>query len=290
MTTKMKTHVRPVERLEAGSEVAWVAVLEVMPEVTPVIRSVLGSRSLIDEVDDVAQETMISAVASAGRWDPQRGPLVAWVTSIGKRRAIDLVRKRQRANIVPGVIAGQGAAEEGLAVIDVPVPAFDDQILDRDEAWRMVSSVLAQVKLVLRNDETVMRALEVLITHDGDVAAAARAMGLAEPVVREARRETVRMAVVIRNAGDVHTRGIQIDCGAVMSCLPGEVGSWTKTTMFAALRAGGFDRARPEDIAAMTGWSVSTSRQRLADTAWLLSVARTVAEQGQITAADAVPC
>ncbi|KAA9394156.1 hypothetical protein FCK90_08545 [Kocuria coralli] len=269
------------QRLAAKSPQAWEAVLATMGAVTPVIRSVMVSSGMAGDVDDVVQEAILSAVLSADRWDPAKGPLVSWVTSIGKRRAIDHIRRQRRGGASSVVIAGQGGADEDTPVIDVAQASFEDRVLDQDEAWTTVRAVMGQVQLVLRNDSTVSRALVVLVECDGEVSRAARLLGLAEPVVREARRETIRMAIVVHRALQLHQNGAPITVQSLLSCLPDEVGAWTRIVAVEAVRAGGFTRVSPEDVAARTGWSTSTARQRLADTLWLLSVARTIGEHGR---------
>lgn len=271
------------QRLAAKSPQAWEAVLATMGAVTPVIRSVMVSSGMAGDVDDVVQEAILSAVLSADRWDPGKGPLVSWVTSIGKRRAIDHIRRQRRGGASSVVIAGQGGADEDTPVIDVAQASFEDRVLDQDEAWTTVRAVMGQVQLVLRNDSTVSRALVVLVECDGEVSRAARLLGLAEPVVREARRETIRMAIVVHRALQLHQNGAPITVQSLLSCLPDEVGAWTRIVAVEAVSAGGFTRVSPEDVAARTGWSTSTARQRLADTLWLLSVARTIGEHGQFT-------
>lgn len=289
MNTQMMTTAetgQQAQGLEATSPQAWAAVLETMTAVKPVIRSVLGSSRMGSDVEDVAQETILSAVTAAHRWDPARGPLVSWVTTIGKRRAIDHLRRQRVGGATAVVIAGQGT-DEDTPVVDVAEESFEDRLLDRDEAWRLVQAVLGQVQLVLRNDATISRALTVLVTCDGDVRAAARRLRLAEAVVREARRETVRMAVVIRNAQELHERFVRggrpkLQWQVLMTCLPDETGSWTRIVTTESMQGKGFDAITPEALAACTGWSVSTARQRMKDTVWLLSVARTIAEKGHL--------
>lgn len=270
-------------QLEANSPQAWVAVLDTMEAVSPVIRSVLGPAGFGSEAEDIEQETVMSAVQGIGRWSAADGPLVAWVTMIGKRRAIDFIRRQKHMSRSAVVFAGQGGDDDETQVIDVAEPSFEEQFLDRDEAWATVESVLGQVQLLLRNRETVARALVVLVRCDGDVAEASRLMGLAEPVLREARRETVRMALVVRNALRLHDGGGKVGMAELWACLPDGVGSWTRVVAVEVAKAGGVERVRASVVAKTWGWSESTARQRIADTLWLLSVARTLGEQGRIT-------
>lgn len=95
-------------RLEANSPQAWQAVLDTMEAVSPMIRSVLGPAGHSSEAEDIEQETIISAVKGIGRWSAAEGPLVAWVTMIGKRRAIDFIRRQKHMSRSAVVFAGQG--------------------------------------------------------------------------------------------------------------------------------------------------------------------------------------
>ena len=47
---------------------------------------------------------------------------------------------------------------------------------------------------------------------------------------------------------------------------------------------------RASVVAKTWGWSESTARQRIADTLWLLSVARTLGEGGRIIPQQKVAC
>ena len=84
------------DRLEANSQEAWLAVADTTPSVSRVIQAMLGPAGYGAEVEDITQEAIISAVAGVHRWDPDRGSLVSWVTTIGKRRALDYLRKTKR--------------------------------------------------------------------------------------------------------------------------------------------------------------------------------------------------
>lgn len=277
-------------RLDANSPQAWQAVLDTMEALSPVIRSVLGPAGHSSEAEDIEQETIISAVKGIGRWSASEGPLVAWVTMIGKRRAIDFIRRQKHMSRTAVVFAGQGAYEDEAQVIDVAEDSFEEQFLDRDEAWATLESVLGQVQLLLRNRQTVARALVVLVRCDGDVAEASKLMGLPEPMLREARRETVRMALVVRNALRLYEGGGKVGMTELWSCLPDGVGSWTRVIAVEVAKAGGVERVRASVVAKTWGWSESTARQRIADTLWLLSVARTLGEGGRIVPQQKVAC
>ena len=271
------------QHLIPDTEATWTAVIGVMREVTPVIRGTLARAGMAGDVDDVAQETVLSAVTGIQKWDAAGGPLVAWVTTIGKRRAIDHIRRQTTHGASVVTVAGHGGDEETPSV-DVVAESHEDGVIERADAWEQIRSVLGEVRLVLRNDRTVHRALTLLIECDGNVQLAARTLGVAEPVMREARRETIRMAIVVRNAIALHETGGPVTLRHLLDCLPAEIGAWTRVIAVEAAKAGGFDAVKPEVMAVATGWSASTARQRLNDTAWLLSIARSFAEEGSFSA------
>lgn len=274
--------------MEANSEQAWMAVAQTMSAVAPVIRSMLAPAGLGADAEDIAQEAIISAVGCAHRWDPARGPLVSWVTSIGKRRAIDHLRRSKRTATTAVVFVGQGQEDETVAVIDVAEASFEDRLLDRDEAWGLVQAVLGQVQVVLRNDETMHRALVVLAECDGEIAEASGKLGVSAPVAREARREVVRMAIVVYQAQQLHRQRVTtVSVEAAMACLPDEAGSWPRVVLDAIARHGSVASFGPGELGAVTGWSPSTCRQRLEEVSWLLSVIQDIAMRGEITAAPA---
>lgn len=269
--------------LEADSQEAWLAVADTMPLVTPVIRSMLAPAGLGADTEDVAQEAVISAVASAHRWVPERGPLVSWVTTIGKRRAIDHLRRAKRRATTAVVFAGQADDDETISVIDVAEESFEERLLDRDEAWSVVRSVLSQVQVVLRNDETMRRAVVVLAECDGEVTSASRRLGISPAVAREARRQVVRMAIVVRHAQDLYRQAVSaVEVDEALACLPDVAGSWPRLVLEAIVTHGSVQRFTTADLRAVTGWSPATCRQRLEDVSWLLSVINEIALRGEI--------
>lgn len=293
MTTYIDTTKTPdaAQRMEANSPQAWLAVVDTMPAVAPVIRAMLAPAGLASDAEDVAQEAVISAVGSIHRWNGAAGPLVSWVTAIGKRRAIDHMRRAKRHATTAVVFAGQAGDDETVAMIDVAEPSFEDQLLDRDEAWSLVKFVLGQVKIVLRNDETLRRAITVLADCDGEIAEAARRLGISAPVAREARRQVVRMAIVVHQAQELHRQGVTtVRIEAALASLPGEAGSWPRLVLEAIARHGNLRVFRAADLAKATGWSSATCRQRFEDVSWLLSVINTIALHGEITPAEVPAC
>lgn len=294
MTKHMNAHISAAGtsgRMEPNSEQAWLAVADTMPAVTPVIRSMLAPAGLASDAEDVAQEAIISAVGGIHRWDSAGGPLVSWVTAIGKRRAIDHLRRAKRTVTTAVVFAGQPDDDEAVTVIDVPEESFEDRLLDREEAWGVVKAVLGQVRVVLRNDEVMRRAVMVLANCDGDIAEASSKLGVSAPVAREARRQVVRMAIVVHQAQRLHRQEVsEVRIEAALDCLPDEAGSWPRLVLEAIARHGDLRTFGLEDLRAATGWGRSTCRQRFEHVSWLLSVINTIALRGEVSAEEVAAC
>ncbi len=86
--------------------------------VTGVAFHIVGDRSL---AEDVAQEAFLKAWRAAATFDPRRGSAVAWLLSICRNSAIDLVRVRRAVPIsdeaLTSLISGQvisASPDEGL--------------------------------------------------------------------------------------------------------------------------------------------------------------------------------
>lgn len=95
--------------------------------------------------EDVAQETFLRAWRAAATYDPRRGSAKAWLLSISRNAAIDLVRVRQAAPLSPDAVAGLLAGEALLGAPDEGLVAEADaaevrRALDRlpDEQRRAI--------------------------------------------------------------------------------------------------------------------------------------------------------
>ncbi|MEM6488415.1 MAG: sigma-70 family RNA polymerase sigma factor [Pseudomonadota bacterium] len=69
--------------------------------------------------EDALQDTFVHIWQNAGRFDPARGPAMAWITVIARNRAVDLVRKRGRST------AGSEVGPEPLDAMADPSAAAD---------------------------------------------------------------------------------------------------------------------------------------------------------------------
>jgi RNA polymerase sigma-70 factor (ECF subfamily) len=58
----------------------------------PVYRAVLNVLGDVSQAEEVAQDVLTEIWRTAGRYDPAKGPAVAWVLMIARRRAIDRLR------------------------------------------------------------------------------------------------------------------------------------------------------------------------------------------------------
>ena len=129
-----------------------------------------------------------------------------------------------------------------------------------------------------------------LHTHmlfDCDVKAAAEAMGISEARVREHKRSLELYAQVIQRAiaAGQALEG-QIRLSDVVECLPerGVAGSWTREMAEAVVSwPGRVDDVPVDHVMEKTGWTYDTSRQYLATTKALLSVALGVIQAEQET-------
>ncbi|HMC39677.1 MAG TPA: sigma-70 family RNA polymerase sigma factor [Acidimicrobiales bacterium] len=77
--------------------------------------------------EDIAQETFLRAWRAAGTFDARRGTAKAWLLSISRNAAIDLVRVRQAAPLSPVAVTDLLSARPALG-------AADDELVVEAEA------------------------------------------------------------------------------------------------------------------------------------------------------------
>jgi RNA polymerase sigma-70 factor, ECF subfamily len=80
------------ERIAAGDQVALRRLYDRMAgRVRAIALRVLGQPG---DADDVVQDTFVEVWNRASQFDPKRGSLVTWVTTIAHHRAVDRLRRR----------------------------------------------------------------------------------------------------------------------------------------------------------------------------------------------------
>lgn len=83
--------------------------------VTGVAYQVVRDRAV---AEDVAQEAFLRAWRAAATYDPRRGSAKAWLLSISRNAAIDVVRVRRAAPLSPEAVTGLLSGESALAEPD----------------------------------------------------------------------------------------------------------------------------------------------------------------------------
>lgn len=113
---------RCAERDEAALESLYRLVA---PRVLACLLGILRRREL---AEDVLQDVFVSVWERAGQFDQRRGRALAWLYSIARNRAIDVLRKRRSSSAVEGV---------DLEQIEDP----SDTPVDERESARSVSAL-----------------------------------------------------------------------------------------------------------------------------------------------------
>lgn len=118
-----------LERVARGDRDAFEMLYDdVIDVVFGLARKVIIDRHL---ASDVAQDVMVTLWESAGRFDAAKGSAMAWIATITRRRAIDVVRSRE---------AGRRREEEQWPAATVPDPV-GEQIVESAE-WSAMRSAL----------------------------------------------------------------------------------------------------------------------------------------------------
>jgi RNA polymerase sigma-70 factor, ECF subfamily len=82
-------------RVQRGDQRAFAELYDALaPLVVGLVRRVVRDPS---QSDEVAQEVFLEIWRQAPRWDPSRGSVRTWVSTVAHRRAVDRVRSEQRA-------------------------------------------------------------------------------------------------------------------------------------------------------------------------------------------------
>lgn len=240
---------------------------------------ILSSAGAGQDTEDVVADAAEAAVKSAALYDPTLGPVEAWVVTIAKRRAYDHLKRIGAAGRLN--VRLEVAADGPDSALGVRVADFSDDVLERVDGAAQAREVLRLTGILVANPVAYRRVASLWMTYQGDTGRAAAAMGITPAALRDSCREVRRCAHVVRHAMAARGSGTPVTVGALLGCLPSEVGEdgvWARALSVATVRAGGFGKVTPSDLVAVTGYSLNTCRQYMGEALWLLQVARTVME------------
>lgn len=152
-----------VQRMAAGDERALGELYDRHGRVMYALaRAILGERA---DADEVVVDTFGQAWRGAAQFDPERGSVGAWLATIARTRALDLVRARGRRS---------RALERAASLSDSGVPEPADRDAERAEARRLVTGALAGLP------EPQRRAIE--LAYFGGLSQSEIAATLGEPL------------------------------------------------------------------------------------------------------------
>ena len=102
-------------------------------------RAIVGERA---DTEEVVADAFDQAWRTAGQFDPARGSVTAWLATITRTRALDLVRARGRRSKILA-----RAAQESDAGVAAPLAASDapDRDVERQEARQLVKQSLGKL-------------------------------------------------------------------------------------------------------------------------------------------------
>lgn len=106
------------KRIVAGDQVALRRLYDRLSgRVRAIALRVLGNAG---DVDDVVQDTFVEVWNRANQFDPDRGSLVTWVTTIAHHRAVDRLRRRGTRPLAAPSTDSQQALELEPSMIATP--------------------------------------------------------------------------------------------------------------------------------------------------------------------------
>lgn len=116
-----------MRRLKARDERALGELFDALaPWVVGVAVRILGD---VDEAEEVAGDVFVQVWRRIDQHDASRGPLVPWILSIARNRALDALRRRRRwwrktEQWERGGRGELGVAEQGIALHEAAVPGW----------------------------------------------------------------------------------------------------------------------------------------------------------------------
>ncbi|RUQ20908.1 RNA polymerase sigma factor [Kocuria sp. HSID16901] len=256
----------------------------------PIVLNRLSRAQRTREVEDVMNEVWIAAAEGLDSFDEQRGSFQGWINGIAVRQSLRMVRSEARRGNTTEAIA-QAASSGVSTVYDVVAEDFGDAVAGEVSDWAHVSEVLRMVRAAVSQRRLFDRSMRLILECDGDVGEAARRFGIAAPALRDSHRNVLDLARVIQRALSSYWRRREervdraVSFRDLLNCLPAESEesrAWIGTIARAVASRGGFGNVSAADVAQMTGMAEVTARHCLARTSWLLMIARTVLENGDL--------
>lgn len=123
-----------IRRLVAGDTDALAGLYD--RHARPIYSLVLRILDDQGEAEDIVQEVFSQAWKQAGRYDPARGTVAAWLLTIARSRAIDRLRSRRAQ-------PGSARAADESAIRDLPDPSLgqDAAVLTAEQVGRLRSAM-----------------------------------------------------------------------------------------------------------------------------------------------------
>lgn len=144
------------------------------PMMWRVCRDLLGNEH---DAEDAWQDACIKLWQNVGKWDPERGPFVAWLAVLARNCALDLYRKRKRR--AEYMLYKHDDSDEDL-LNRLPDPRLlQDAIAERDELMSHIRSAVDRIPNADHRVAFVLRHFEGMNT-----AQMVEAMGAKESTVK----------------------------------------------------------------------------------------------------------
>lgn len=240
------------------AEVTAREIMSTVNQYRALAREIVGD----DRCDDVLSEAALSAWNRREHFDPERGPLHAWLHPFVVRRAKD-EQRRQIAEARLEIAAREEAAVETQQVTVTDPLAVLVKQFDCSNLIRYVSEFVSD------DDWQVM--LHLALT-DTDLPTIRAKLGLSERMLRQRRAWVRQVAQTVRAALELADRPGALRISEILSCVA--AGSESTYELLSRL----IERPRPSysELALQFGIAERTARKRCADLLELVDIATQV--------------
>lgn len=234
------------------------------------------------------QNTWLAAHQRLDSYDPTKGPFGPWIRAV----AITEVKTYQRKKLTEAqhdeeysTLASIGI-NETLNLIEQDIATG---IIDEDGDYTRLHHIMGILTAIMENPAHLERTLKIVLAFDGNVAAASRALGVAQKTLRDNQTNTVRLAQVIHRALDAHERlaaqgGTEaVTVEDLLGCMPGQEANLPAGfSVLVSMIATGteLNAAAVGALGEQLGISHSLSRDYYNQTLKMLSVAKLVIDRG----------